>query len=225
MKLIKGPVIGYKATDENMCCRGFQFELGKWYRAKGKLILCKNGFHFCEYPSGPWAYYISPGARIFKIEAKQVLLSTGPGSDLKHVAKQIKLVEEIKTDGYGNTGHGNTGDRNTGDGNTGDRNMGDRNTGDGNTGDRNMGHGNTSDGNTGDYHSGCLCFGEAPFYIFNSLANRKDVDFNLVSDLSIKLMSDKSFDPTPYLSLPNASVKIIKQLHKAHTEARRQAKN
>jgi len=110
-------VTGYKATDENMCCRGFQFELNKWYECKGELVLCENGFHFCEHPSGPWAYYSS--GRIFKVEAQGVVKSTGPGADLKHVARKIRLVEEIQI-----TGNRNTGDWNTGDGNCGDYHSG-----------------------------------------------------------------------------------------------------
>ena len=191
MKLEKGPIFGYKATDENMRCRGIQFVLNKWYTATGPLKLCENGFHFCKYPSGPLAYYPQKGTRIFKVEAKAVLVSIGPGAELKHVAKKIRLIEEIATTGDGNTGHGNTGDRNTGD------------------------------GNTGDYHSGCLCFGVAPFFIFNAPANRSDVDFYLVSQLADELMSDKPFDCSRYLELPNASEKIIKTLHKEHIEARR----
>lgn len=30
---------GYKATDENMQCRGYQFELGKWHEHEGELEL------------------------------------------------------------------------------------------------------------------------------------------------------------------------------------------
>ena len=320
-------VTGYKATDENMKCRGFQYEIGKWYEHEGGIAQCESGFHFCEYQSGPWAYY-SEG-RLFKCEAELVLKFNGPGADIKHVAKRIRLVEEINVTGDGNTGDGNTGDgntgyrntgyrntgnlntgdrntgygntgdrntgyrntgnrntgdgntgdrntgyRNTGDGNTGDRNTGDwntgnlntgyrntgdgntgdwntgdwntgdgntgygntgdrntgyrntgdRNTGDGNTGDLNTGNRNTGDGNTGDHHSGCLNHGDAPFYIFNKLADRKDVDFDIVKDLSRALMGDKEIDPTPYLGLPHASAEAIKNLHEAHKEARRKLK-
>ena len=245
-------VTGYKATDENMKCRGSQYELGKWYEHTGEIAQCDSWFHFCEYPSGPWAYY-SKG-RLFKCEAELVLKFNGPGADIKHVAKRIRLVEEIKVTGDGNTGDGNTGDRNTGYLNTGDRNTGYRNTGDGNTGGRNTGYlntgyGNTGDrntgdrntgdwntgnlntgdwntgyGNTGDHHSGCLNHGDAPFYIFNKLAGRKDVDFDIVKDLSRALMGDKEIDPTPYLGLPHASAEAIKNLHEAHKEARRKLK-
>jgi len=152
-KIIKG----YKATDDDMKCRGFQFELDVWYEHQGELSLCNSGFHFCEYPSGPWCYY--GNGRLFHVEAKEVLVSTGPGADLKHVARFIRLVSEIKIDGNRNTGNRNTGnwntgDRNTGDWNTGNRNTGDRNTGNRNTGNRNTGDWNTGNGNTGDWNTG-----------------------------------------------------------------------
>jgi len=153
-------ITGYKATDKDMRCRGFQFELGKWYEHEGEIKLCVSGFHFCKYPSGPWAYYGDPGTRIFKVEAEGV----GPeeyvaGSEIKYVCKRIRLIEEVIPDGDRNTGNRNTGNGNTGNGNTGDYNTGNGNTGDyntgnGNTGDRNTGDGNTGDCNTGDYNTG-----------------------------------------------------------------------
>ena len=242
-------ITGYKATDKNMCCRGFKFELGKWYEHDGELSMCESGFHFCEYPSGPWCYY--DDGRIFEIEAKEVFLSTGPGADLKHVAKKIRLVKETTVDGYGNTGNrntgnsntgnrntgywnsgnrntgnSNTGNRNTGNSNTGNRNTGNRNTGNWNTGNWNSGYGNTGNwnsgyGNTGDYHSGCLNFGTAKFYIFNKPAKRELVDFSIVNRLVDLMRQDDPIDPTPFLTLPNATAKAIKMLHEAHIQARR----
>ena len=246
MELTKaGKIIkGFKATDSNMCCRGFQYELGTWYEHIGDISLCNSGFHFCEYPSGPFAYYDND-CRIFECEAEEVLLSREPGADRKHVAQKIRLTKEITPTGDRNTGDGNTGDRNTGDrntgygntgdGNTGDGNTGRRNTGDGNTGYGNTGDGNTGDGNTGDwntgdgncgnYHSGSLCFGEAPFFLFNKPANREDVDFNLVFQLSQELTLDKKIeDIDKYLCLPNATKAAINKLHKAHIEARKKNK-
>ena len=190
MKLTpKGMILkGYKATDDNMCCRGFKFEIGKWYEHGGDIEMCSSGFHFCKYPSGPWSYYDS--GRLFEVEAEEAYLSTGPGADIKHVAKRIRLIKEIVIGGNRNTG------------------------------ERNTGYGNAGDGNAGDYHSGCLCFGEAKFYLFNKVAKRELVDFGLVYSLSEKLMTDEEIDPTPYLSLPNASVKAIKKLHDEHKKAR-----
>ena len=145
---------GYKATDKNMRCQGFQYELGKWYKQDGEIELCKKGFHFCVHPSGPWSYYRDIGTRVFKVEAKDAIEEYTPGADLKIVCREIRLIEELKpigdrNTGDRNTGYGNTGYRNTGDGNTGYRNTGDRNTGYGNTGCRNTGDGNTGAGNTG----------------------------------------------------------------------------
>ena len=154
MKLTpKGKIItGYKATDVEMKCRGFQFKLGKWYEHEEHLELCSSGFHFCKYPSGPWSYYDS--GRIFVVEAEYVLLSDAPGADLKYVARKIKLVSEINITGHKNTGDKNTGTENTGHRNAGDRNTGHRNTGDRNTGDRNAGDKNTGHRNTGTENAG-----------------------------------------------------------------------
>ena len=217
-------ITGFKATDENMCCKGFQFKLGKWYTFKGELKLCKKGFHFCQYPSGPWSYY--DFGRLFKVEVKQVFLSVGPGSDLKHVAKKIRLIEEIEIDGDRNTGNSNTGNSNTGNGNTGDGNTGDGNTGDRNTGYRNTGNSNTGDGNTGNgncgnNHTGYLSTGEAPFYIFDLPAIKKDVDFELVNKLCDLMSQGNAFDYSEFLSLPNATLKKIKALHAMHKKERK----
>jgi hypothetical protein len=151
---------GYKATDKNLRCLDFQFVPGEWHVIEGDIELCARGFHFCDHPSGPWAYYDDPETRIWKVEAEQVLdLPTQPGADHKRVCKRIRLVEELRIVGNYNTGDRNTGYRNTGNYNTGDRNTGYRNTGyrntgNYNTGDRNTGDYNTGSCNTGDYNTG-----------------------------------------------------------------------
>ncbi|MFN7318614.1 MAG: pentapeptide repeat-containing protein, partial [bacterium] len=147
---------GYKATDKNIQCRGFRFVPGQWHELGNNdpLELCKNGFHYCEQPSGVWAYYTEPDTRVWKVEVEECIVSNDPGADAKSVCRKIRLVEEVQIAGYRNTGDWNTGDRNTGDWNTGDWNTGDRNTGDRNTGDRNTGNWNTGDGNTGNRNTG-----------------------------------------------------------------------
>ena len=37
----------YKAT-RNMKCESITYEIGKTYTFNGKLIMCKQGFHFCK---------------------------------------------------------------------------------------------------------------------------------------------------------------------------------
>ena len=225
----KGVIVkGYKATDNDIKCRGYQFVVGEWHEHDGDIGMCESGFHFCEYPSGPWSFYGE--GRLWNVEAEIVLKSSGPGADLKHVAKRIRLVSEITVDGHGNTGHRNTGHGNTGHDNTGDRNTGHGNTGHGNTGDSNTGHGNIGDSNTGhgnigDNHSGCFNFCEAKFFIFNKEANRNDVDFYIVERLSYLLSMDDDFEITEeFLSLPNASIDVIKELHRQHIDARSKLK-
>ena len=205
----KGVIVkGYKATDKNTKCRDYQFTVGEWHEHDGELELCESGFHFCEYPSGPWCYYGE--GRLWNVEAEIVLKSEGPGADLKHVARRIRLVSEVETGS----------DRNTGNRNTGDGNTGDWNTGDGNTGNRNTGNRNTGNGNCGDYHSGMFCHGEAPFFMFGKPAKRDDVDRYTAYRLADKLTRDDDFDYSEFLTLPNASVEAIRELHEAHKKAR-----
>ena len=136
--------------------------------------------------------------------------------------------------GDSNTGGWNTGDRNTGGWNTGNRNTGNRNTGDWNTGNRNTGNSNTGDSNTGNWntggwncgnrHSGYFCIGDAPIVFFgNKVRDESNIDWGLADRLGDALALDDPFDPTPYLSLPNATKEYIKRLHEAHIEARNKA--
>ncbi len=223
-------VEGYKIFNDDLTCRGFQFKMGMNELDNDRpLELCGNGFHFCKYPSGVWTYCNI--GRVFKVRGYDVLdLPAEPGADYKLVCRRIEILVETNITGNRNTGDRNTGDRNTGDWNTGDWNTGywntgywntgNRNTGDRNTGYWNTGNRNTGIGNCGHYHSGNFNIGEAPFTMFGKKANRCDVDYHLTSRLAEELTKDDPIDPTPYLSLPNATKAGIKRLHKAHIEAR-----
>jgi len=316
-KLIAGPMKGYKVTDRDMKCKNYQFKLGKIHELENDnpLVLCKNGFHFCEQPSGPWSYY-SKG-RLFEVEAYDILDSNfEPGTNYKRVCRKIKLVKEIhikgdyntgdyntgdyntgdyntgyyntgnkntghyntghyntgyyntgnrntgngntgdKNTGNRNTGNGNVGNKNTGNGNTGNRNTGDKNTGNRNTGNKNTGHyntghyntgyyntgnrntgngntgngntgnGNTGNGNVGNKNTGFFCSEEEPLYIFDKISNikRSDINLMLINSLCIKLSQDDPFDPIPFLSIPNATIDKIKQLHQKHINGRKNMK-
>ena len=196
--LIAGPVEGYKIVNEDMTCspngNTFKFEMGRNKLPNGNaLVLCGNGFHFCEHPSGPWAYYSS--GRVFKVRAYGILdAPLEPGADYKMVCEEIELYEEVFVGG-----HSNTGDRNTGDSNTGHRNC-------------------------GDFHTGALNHGEAPVYLFNKLAKikRDDIPWNLVYQLGELLEEDIAIDPSPFLTIPNATPTRIKALHEAFIKSRQQ---
>ena len=43
-------IIAYKGFDENLRCRGYQFEVGKEYEQEGEIVCCENGFHACTNP-------------------------------------------------------------------------------------------------------------------------------------------------------------------------------
>src|SRR5574344_109603 len=86
-------MIGYKMMESDMTCRGFQYEIGKEYSLKGQLVMCKNGFHFCENPFDCLEYYdnIEGDKRLFLIDALGKVIT----KDNKSVTSKIKILEEI----------------------------------------------------------------------------------------------------------------------------------
>lgn len=71
----------YKATDKDMKCRGFQYELGKTAEVEGDIELCKNGLHACEMPLDVLGYYApGDGSRYFEAELEDV--SDEKGDDM-----------------------------------------------------------------------------------------------------------------------------------------------
>ena len=50
-------IIAYKGFDENLCCGGFQYEIGKEYEQEGEIKCCSNGFHACTNPFDVMNYY------------------------------------------------------------------------------------------------------------------------------------------------------------------------
>ena len=239
-------MIGYKGTDKNMKCLGFQYELGKWYEHDGELDLCAKGFHFCYYLSGVFSYYDMIDSRVFKVEAEEILdLPIEPGADRKLVCKRIRLVEELtatgdRNTGDRNTGNNNTGNRNTGNNNTGNRNTGNNNTGDRNTGNRNTGYGNTGYGNTGNsntgdsntgygntgkYHSGFFCSDDEIVRCFDgdSRLYRKEFDDRfgeMARRLGTLLLDTTPIKFDDFKLLPNITPEKLKRLHDAHIAGR-----
>lgn len=83
---------GFKGMDRDMRCRGYQFEIGKTYRAEGKVELCQNGFHFCKNLVDTFEYYEKGKPhRFFEIEASGTIKSDGK----KSVAEQIVIIREL----------------------------------------------------------------------------------------------------------------------------------
>lgn len=85
----------YKATDKDMKCRGFQYELGKTAEVEGDIELCKNGLHACEMPLDVLGYYApGDGSRYFEAELKDAS-SEKHSDDTKRVGKKLTLSAEI----------------------------------------------------------------------------------------------------------------------------------
>jgi hypothetical protein len=165
-KTEKNPVIAFKGFDENLRCRGYQYEIGKTYTHEGGVLPCHSGFHSCEHPFEVWAYYEPGRSRFALVEL---------GGDIKNHSYDTKLasaeitiraeltipelvqrgVDYILSKIADSKTESNTGDRSAAT-NTGDRsaatNTGDRSAAT-NTGDRsaatNTGHQSAAT-NTGD---------------------------------------------------------------------------
>lgn len=121
-----------KGFDKDLCCRGFQFEIGKTYDTGAEEIeICSNTvFHYCKSIQDLHNYYNcnkSQQNRYCKIE----VLGKEVRDDKKYGSNKIKIVSEIVgeelnlllglingNNGLFNTGYYNTGDYNTGDWNS-----------------------------------------------------------------------------------------------------------
>lgn len=168
-----------KGFDKNLCCRGYQFEIGKEYKIETdkELRLCTDTvFHYCNSLRQVHSYYEcgNPNNRFCEIEVLGKEVSDGKKCGSNH----IKIVREIvgaelealkgtacgNNDGLFNTGCNNAGSCNIGDNNKGYYNVGSCNVGEGNVGNynngnfnignNNIGSRNTNNKNRGSYNTG-----------------------------------------------------------------------
>ena len=97
---------GYKGTDENMKCRGMQYEVGKTYHADGTIELCRNGLHFCRNLRDVFNFYKRDnGSRYFEVEASgaiQIGTNKCAASDLTIVRELSRVEVNRCMYGYGN---------------------------------------------------------------------------------------------------------------------------
>ena len=85
-------VITYKGFDKNLCCRGFQYEVGKEYEEKEEIKVCAKGFHACENPLDVLDFYGDiHNSRFCKVEQSGVIQK----KDKKQASSKIKVIEEI----------------------------------------------------------------------------------------------------------------------------------
>ena len=87
-------IIAYKGFDENLCCRGFQYEIGKEYVHEGEIDCCENGFHACTNPFDVLDYYEADGKNRYCEVEQSGSIKTGNG-DSKQASSKIKIKAEI----------------------------------------------------------------------------------------------------------------------------------
>ena len=159
-------MIGYKAFDENLQCRGFQFEVGKTYetdKAKEDLRICSDTvFHFCRelYKIESVSDYHISKSRVCEVIAEGDVVTDGDkfGTNKLTILREIPREELDKynnrNSGNYNSGNYNSGNGNSGSGNSGSGNIGNYNSGNYNSGSYNSGSGNSGSGNSGNCNSG-----------------------------------------------------------------------
>ena len=164
-------MIGYKAFDENLQCRGFQFEVGKTYdtgRVKEELKLCSHTvFHFCRelHKIESVSDYRLSKSRVCEVIADGDIVTDGDiyGTNKLTILREI-LREELNeynrfnsgicNSGRCNSGSWNSGNLNSGFFNVGNSNVGNRNVGFFNVGNRNVGNSNVGNLNSGNFNVG-----------------------------------------------------------------------
>ena len=87
-------IIAYKGFDENLCCRGFQYEIGKEYVHEGEIDCCESGFHACTNPFDVLDYYEADGKNRY-CEVEQSGSIKTANDDTKQASSKIKIKAEI----------------------------------------------------------------------------------------------------------------------------------
>ena len=87
---------GYKALNKDMSTLygNIVYELNKEYEIEGKLIMCENGYHFCNELFNVFNYYLS-NSRVFEIDTLDgEIIKKGD----KYCTNKIKIIKEISED-------------------------------------------------------------------------------------------------------------------------------
>lgn len=190
-------VIGYKAFDKNLCCRGFQYEVGKTYTKdtpKENLQCCTDtGFHFCRELS---AIERSSEYKLSESRLCEILAGDYVRRDEKYCTNSITILREITGDEKNeilNSGYRNSGNWNSGNWNSGYCNSGNCNSGNCNSGDCNSG-----DCNSGNWNSGYFNSDEPNARMFNKMTNIKISEVNVPDwcrfDLTVWVSHDAASD-------------------------------
>ena len=82
----------YKGFDKNLQCRGYQYEIGETFE-EDDALLCRKGFHACEYPLDCFGYYAPASSRYCEVEIEDN--GERNGEDTKVCGKKIRIGAEV----------------------------------------------------------------------------------------------------------------------------------
>ena len=85
----------YKGFDKDLCCRGFQYEVGKEYEIEGEIKCCQKGFHACESPFEVFDYYDMLTSRFCEVE-QSGKIDREDDESTKVCSSKIKVKAELK---------------------------------------------------------------------------------------------------------------------------------
>ena len=84
-------VHGYKGFENDMTCRGVQYEPGKVYEMDGEIKPCERGFHFCRNMTDVFEHYQGNDCRYAEVEALGKVID---GKN-KSVTDKLRIVREL----------------------------------------------------------------------------------------------------------------------------------
>ena len=163
-------VKGFKGFNQDLTCRGFQYEIGKTYEYNGEIELCSSGFHFCRKLQDVHQFYDLKTSRICEIEADGKI----DNDSIKSVCARIRIIRELSREEI--DAAVNTGKDNTGLFNSGNRNSGNCNSGDWNSGNRNSGNCNSGYFCACNNSSGVFMTKKITYEAFNKQLTKKEYD-------------------------------------------------
>ena len=82
----------YKGFDKNLQCRGYQYEIGETFE-EDDALLCRKGFHACEYPLDCFGYYAPASSRYCEVEIEDN--GERNSGDTKVCGKKIRIGAEV----------------------------------------------------------------------------------------------------------------------------------
>ena len=93
-------ITAYKAFDESLRCRDFQYEVGKTYKHDGSVKVCSSGFHSCENPLDCLSYYGLTTSRFAEVEVLGDTVSHSEDSKIAsaeiHIKAELRLPDFIQ---------------------------------------------------------------------------------------------------------------------------------